>query len=56
MGQSIDLVQLADVREHQALQAETEKLRRIQVGNPDARRKLAKAVRRMLVIETECRA
>ena len=48
-----DLVALANRREHDALVADALRLRRIQVGNPDARRKLAAAVRRMLVIETE---
>ena len=51
-----DLVALANRREHDALAADALRLRRIQVGNPAARRKLAAAVRRMLVIETERRA
>ena len=51
-----DLVALANRREHDALVADALRLRRVQVGNPAARRKLAAAVRRMLVIETERRA
>jgi hypothetical protein len=52
MGRSAsDLAKLADVLEHRALEAETEKLRRIQVGNPDARRRLRADVHRMLELE-----
>ena len=51
-----DLVALANRREHDALVEEALRLRRVQVGNPEAHRKLAAAVRRMLVIETERRA
>ncbi len=46
-----DLVALANRREHDALVADALRLRRVQVGNPAARRKLAVAVRRMLELE-----
>ena len=46
-----DLVALANRREHDALVADALRLRRVQVGNPEARRKLAVAVRRMLELE-----
>lgn len=51
MSAKPDLVEMADRREHDALVAETLRLRRVQVGNPEARRKLSAAVRRMLELE-----
>lgn len=46
-----DLITLAAAREHAALCARAEKLERIQVGNPAARRELKAAKHRMLELE-----
>jgi hypothetical protein len=50
-SQDPDLVKLADNREHAALVEEAARLRRIQVGNPEARRRLRRDVHRMLELE-----
>lgn len=51
MSANPDLAREADRREHEALAAEVARLRRIQVGNPDARRRLRADVHKMLELE-----
>lgn len=46
-----DLTTIADTREHAALEQRAEKLQRVLVGNPAARRELQNVKRRMLELE-----